>query len=661
MIRLRLNMIVRNEAARIERCLASVAPHISSYVILDTGSTDETCALITTFFKERLIPGLVAKGTFTNFSQARNDALALARARQQYDPADFFLLCDADMELKADGDPFTILRGDAPAYTMLQVAGGVSYENVRLLNANVSANYRGVTHEYLDVAHAGLFTGATFIDHADGSNRVNKAARDIKLLQDDLERDPHNERSWFYLGNSYLDVENWASAEFAYRKRIALGGWDEEVHNARVKLAHCLNNQGVESQFIREMLEAYNSRPQRAEVLHDLSKHYRLKNQQQTALLFCRAGYGAKRPNDVLFVPDWVYDWGFKEEYSILGFYGNDVDKAMGAGCANALALDPSVPSGVRHTARQNLRWYAKPLVAHCPSFTSKLIDVTPPEGYTAMNPSVAADPNGALFAIVRTVNYTMDENGRYLIKKEGCEANSTNPINTTNLFVSLNDDLSTRGQTEILWERPAPAFDLVTGLEDMRLFHHGGFWMATACIREQIASGMPQQILCQFDDPWEIGEWRALSDGLTCEKNWMPIPNPHEPDLLFVYRLDTIRNEQGALEKISLPVAVDNISGGSPVIPFKNGGLAIVHEAIDPGDYRRNYIHRWAWFSQDGTLRRLSDPFCFHDRQIEFAAGLAQQGDDLIVSYGVRDCEARIARVAAIEVSAMLSDFYEG
>ena len=37
-----LNMIVRNEARVIERCLDSVYPLIEHWVIVDTGSTDDT-------------------------------------------------------------------------------------------------------------------------------------------------------------------------------------------------------------------------------------------------------------------------------------------------------------------------------------------------------------------------------------------------------------------------------------------------------------------------------------------------------------------------------------------------------------------------------------------------------------------------------------------
>ena len=42
MHKLTLAMIVKNEAPNILECLESVAPYICSYVIADTGSTDNT-------------------------------------------------------------------------------------------------------------------------------------------------------------------------------------------------------------------------------------------------------------------------------------------------------------------------------------------------------------------------------------------------------------------------------------------------------------------------------------------------------------------------------------------------------------------------------------------------------------------------------------------
>ena len=77
--RLCLNMIVKNEASIIERCLESVAPHISCWVILDTGSDDKTTQLIEKFFRERRLPGRCYHEDFIDFGASRNRALKLCR------------------------------------------------------------------------------------------------------------------------------------------------------------------------------------------------------------------------------------------------------------------------------------------------------------------------------------------------------------------------------------------------------------------------------------------------------------------------------------------------------------------------------------------------------------------------------------------------------
>ena len=53
--RICLNMIVKNESAVIERCLASLRDHIDAWVIVDTGSTDDTMDKIRASLKG--IPG----------------------------------------------------------------------------------------------------------------------------------------------------------------------------------------------------------------------------------------------------------------------------------------------------------------------------------------------------------------------------------------------------------------------------------------------------------------------------------------------------------------------------------------------------------------------------------------------------------------------------
>ena len=57
--RICLNMIVKDEAHVIERCLASVIPHITSWCISDTGSTDNTIEVIENVMAKAGLPGKV--------------------------------------------------------------------------------------------------------------------------------------------------------------------------------------------------------------------------------------------------------------------------------------------------------------------------------------------------------------------------------------------------------------------------------------------------------------------------------------------------------------------------------------------------------------------------------------------------------------------------
>ena len=93
-----LSMIVRNECARIERALKSIAPYINCWVIVDTGSTDNTLEIIQKFFTEQKIPGFLGRTEFKDFSEARN--VALEAARKSPVKSDYIILMDADMELQ---------------------------------------------------------------------------------------------------------------------------------------------------------------------------------------------------------------------------------------------------------------------------------------------------------------------------------------------------------------------------------------------------------------------------------------------------------------------------------------------------------------------------------------------------------------------------------
>ena len=146
-------------------------------------------------------------------------------------------------------------------------------------------------------------------------------------------------------------------------------------------------------------------------------------------------------------------------------------------------------------------------------------------------------------------------------------------------------------------------------------------------------------------------------------EKNWAPIglrPDDNR-EFLWMHRPGVTINEKGKVIHNNPPkITTDIISGSSQLIGSGEGYLALVHTAQTlPGSHKRYYYHRWAMYEPENfKLIKLSLPFVFEERVIEFAAGLARhptKKDTLVISYGFKDAEAKIATVNEQEVMRFL------
>lgn len=296
-----LHMIVKDEAAIIERCLAAAAPLISCWIICDTGSSDDTRDRIAAFFAARGIPGELHRTTFRTFGQARNDALRAARASAL--PYDYLLLADADMELVVDG-PTAALDGEA--YDVVQRVGSLVYDNIRLLRRDSRVEYVGVTHECLPVRSSGRVQGMWFRDHASGANRAGKFERDAAMLADALRLDPSDARSAYYYAQSLRDAGRLIEALAAYRRRAAMVGWPEETWHAAYQVAvltEYLRRQDVPAAY----LAAYDMRPTRAEPLVRLARWHADRGESGLARLYGGAAAAMPMPADRLFVETEAY------------------------------------------------------------------------------------------------------------------------------------------------------------------------------------------------------------------------------------------------------------------------------------------------------------------------------------------------------------------
>ena len=414
-----------------------------------------------------------------------------------------------------------------------------------------------------------------------------------------------------------------------------------------------------EEDFVKQALLAFNQRPNRAEPLYDLAKFYREKGMNDASLIFAKAGLDIPYPeDDLLFIEDFVYSTGLKEEFSIVAYYSCDSSvKYKGYLKCNEVALDRNNPVTSRELARSNLEFYMQPLHEIATSFTTKRVDFTPPDKYTAMNASVAR--NGSdIVLLQRCVNYTIMENGQYFTP-------NNEAIKTRNFVLHISDDLDVESSSEVLppTDMPDAKYPHVIGFEDSRLFTWKDALWCISCVRELNNEGWCQQVLARIEPigvDCQLTDWRVLTPdvGQFHEKNWMPFVDKDE--LNFIYKCDPMTmldSDARTLSSFTPTRDASTFRGGSQLIPFVGGWLGIIHEVTCKQYETRSYHHRFVWFDMQHCLRCISLPFYFQRKGIEYAAGIAWHPDEkrVIISYSVADKESWLATLDVPDISKML------
>lgn len=317
-----LNMIVKNESAVIERCLSAARPMLDAVVILDTGSTDNTVALIKAFCAKAGLPCHVPQGVFVNFEQARN--LALKECLASAFDFDYVLLIDADLVLMADATPEAIKASmTANGYLVAQQGGDHRYSNVRLVKRTANPRYVGVTHEalYFDGERSGL--DALWIhDFGDGGSKGDKFERDLRLLQGGVAAEPDNARYWFYLARTYGPLGRQEEAIATFEKRIQMGGWPEEVFISLDEIAKAREAlKQPAAVVVGAYLQAWEFRPTRAEPLVSASRIHRERAEYHLSALYARKAVAIEMPTDILFVDVGTYRWRAQDELAIATYW----------------------------------------------------------------------------------------------------------------------------------------------------------------------------------------------------------------------------------------------------------------------------------------------------------------------------------------------------
>lgn len=347
-----LVMIVRNESKVIERCLNRVKNHIDYWIIVDTGSDDNTPQLIQQTLSN--IPGELHHRPWVNFGVNRTESLQLAKGK-----ADYLLLCDADEQIIFDKD-FDKNSCSEDVYLLENKGGGTSYFVPYLIKGDIDWRYVGVTHEYLDADRAVnrvKIQGIFILDLKDGGFKQDKYERDIRLLEQGLIDEPDNVRYKFYLANSYRDIHNYEKAIECYHKRIESGGWIEEVTCSYEELGKCYEKLGQKQTALHYWLLGYDYNPARIECLYNAVRLLRCDSKTRLAYQLGMIAKSIPYPqDDILFVKSDVYHYWIFYELSICAYYVKDFKLGYEC-CKRVLVTDPKNDIIVGTTIN-NLQFY---------------------------------------------------------------------------------------------------------------------------------------------------------------------------------------------------------------------------------------------------------------------------------------------------------------
>jgi tetratricopeptide (TPR) repeat protein len=471
-----LNMIVKNESKIILRLLNSVVLLIDSYCICDTGSTDNTIELITSFFKDKGIIGKVIEEPFQDFGYNRTFAL---NSCQDIINSDYLLFLDADMIFWMNpkiniSDLKKKLIHDA--YYINQGNDIFHYKNIRIVKNRQNFSYWGVTHEYVNcpdnmmidkIEKDDLF----IIDIGDGGCKDDKISRDIRLLTKGLKELPNNDRYTFYLANSYQNQGDLIKAIEFYKKRIDIGGWIEEIWLSHYSIGKCYKNLDNIEYAIFHWLEAYNKYPRRIENLYEIIHHYREKGNNDLAYNFYNLANYERINNpiwDYLFTEVDIYDYKIDYEMTIIGYYCNR-DNFDLKQISMKVLKNPNSNDSMKKNVLSNYKFYCCSILENEIKISDYNIEIMKNIGKSLCNndfvsstPTICLGNNkDQLIINIRYVNYKIDEFGNYI---------NQNHIISKNIIAIINTSLQKWSlEYESILEYDESIDDYYIGLEDIR------------------------------------------------------------------------------------------------------------------------------------------------------------------------------------------------
>jgi glycosyltransferase involved in cell wall biosynthesis len=606
--------MIKNEGRIIERSLRSVENIVDAFCVCDTGSTDNTVEIVKKFLETH--KGCITEEKWRDFGHNRTlsfvNAQKYVRETLQWNLTDTYgILLDADMVF-IPGKLKEQSLGEI-GYSIIQENKGLSYHNCRIVRMDYDWKCIGVTHEYWSGPTTNLPKEVCYIDDKDdGGCKHDKFERDMRLLEKGIVDEPNNVRYMFYLAQTYNSLGRHKESIKMYKKRIAAGGWDEEIWYSHYMIAQNHKALGNIIKFEEWMLRAYEKRKSRAEPLYKLTEHFRLVSQQFKAYEYARMGKAIPYPGDSLFIEKHVYDGLFDYEMSILDYYVHTAN-----GTRSSMTGMLKCPQHIDNIL-SNLKFYAKPIP------DSKVSPILLPKPFGEdFNPSAISVVNYP-YANVRYINYRIQPDGSY--------AMPNGIVETRNAYVNLETSEFT------IMKEPRYLFEShIRGLEDLRMSKFNDKYYFTATSYKQFIQDKISIVHGEYDtEQGEFKNYRGIVSpfGQECEKNWVCIPDTDS----YIYswhpfRVGKIKGSEFCVSTTyNTPAFFSRLRGSASPVKVENKWIVLVHfvEYSVP----RKYYHCFVELDSKYAPLRISLPFIFCENRIEFCISCIKKDQNTLECF---------------------------
>lgn len=270
------------------------------WTILDTGSTDDTVAIINNVLTNSK-KGNLYEEPFINFRDSRNRLLELAKESN----CKYTVMLDDTYVIEGDLRGFlNEVRGDqfADSFTLYIKSDDVEYGSNRVLKTASNLKYKYKIHEVIQQENnmnVVIPSGRAIIqdlrfDYMETRTMARKEL-DLKLLYEELEDDPNNSRTHYYLGQTYNLLEKYEEAYkwFLERMNHPNPGFVQEKIDAIFEAGRIanfkLNKPWSECEAL--YLKAYELDNSRPDSLYFIGIHYHLENDKTKAYSYFKKAF----------------------------------------------------------------------------------------------------------------------------------------------------------------------------------------------------------------------------------------------------------------------------------------------------------------------------------------------------------------------------------